>query len=33
MDPDSRIGLQITRWRDPFVTRNRAQLWWRRSFR
>ena len=33
MDPDSRIGLQVARWRAPFATRTRAQLWWRRSFR
>lgn len=33
MDPGSRIGLQVMRWRDPLATRTRAQLWWRRSFR
>ena len=33
IDPASRIGLQVTRWRDPFATRTRAQVWWRRSFR
>jgi Capsule assembly protein Wzi len=32
MDASSRIGLQLTRWRDPFATRTRAQLWWRRAF-
>jgi len=31
-DPSSRIGLQLTRWRDPFATRTRAQLSWRRTF-
>ena len=33
VDPASRLGIELSRWRDPGGHATRAQLWWRYSFR
>ena len=33
IDPASRVGIELSHWRDPGGTWTRAQLWWRYAFR
>ena len=33
VNADSRLGLALMRWSDPFATHNRAQLSWQQAFR